>query len=109
MLGQPDLLNTLREEILAVVSRHIQLDPDKVSVKLDRGKTGAGVYPVVLVSYAIACSTYDDAETAKTVKSYLEYVSSEDGQKVAGEAGAAPMPTSAVDTAKKALENIETA
>lgn len=79
------------------------------SVKLDRGKTGAGVYPVVLVSYAIACSTYDDAETAKTVKSYLEYVSSEDGQKVAGEAGAAPMPTSAVDTAKKALENIETA
>ena len=35
--GQPDLLATLREEILAVVSRHIQLDPDKVTVKLDRG------------------------------------------------------------------------
>jgi cell division topological specificity factor len=30
---------TLREEILAVVSRHIQLDPEKVTVKLDRGKT----------------------------------------------------------------------
>ena len=39
LLGQPDLLVTLREEILAVVSRHIQLDPDKVTVKLDRGKT----------------------------------------------------------------------
>ncbi|MBR1209412.1 cell division topological specificity factor MinE [Bradyrhizobium sp. JYMT SZCCT0180] len=35
--GQPDLLATLREEILAVVSKHIQLDPDKVTVKLDRG------------------------------------------------------------------------
>jgi cell division topological specificity factor len=37
--GQPDLLATLREEILAVVSRHIQLDPDKVTVRLDRGTT----------------------------------------------------------------------
>ena len=35
--GQPDLLATLREEILAVVSKHIQLDPEKVTVKLDRG------------------------------------------------------------------------
>jgi cell division topological specificity factor len=36
--GQPDLLGLLREEILAVVSRHIVLDPDKVIVKMDRGK-----------------------------------------------------------------------
>jgi cell division topological specificity factor len=39
LLGQSDLLVTLREEILAVVSKHIKLDPDKVIVKLDRGKT----------------------------------------------------------------------
>ncbi len=38
LLGQSDLLVTLREEILAVVSKHIQLDPDKVMVKLERGK-----------------------------------------------------------------------
>ena len=36
--GQPDLLMQLREEILAVVSRHVTLDPDKVIVKMDRGK-----------------------------------------------------------------------
>ena len=36
--GQPDLLGVLREEILAVVSRHITLDPDKVIVKMDRGQ-----------------------------------------------------------------------
>ena len=36
--GVPDLLETLREEILAVVSRHIVLDPDKVIVRMDRGK-----------------------------------------------------------------------
>ena len=37
--GQPDLLGMLREEILAVISRHVTLDPDKVVVKMDRGKS----------------------------------------------------------------------
>ncbi len=36
MRGQPDLLVRLRDEILAVVSRHVVLDPDKVIVKMDR-------------------------------------------------------------------------
>ena len=36
--GQPDLLMKLREEILAVISRHVVLDPDKVLVRMDRGK-----------------------------------------------------------------------
>jgi cell division topological specificity factor len=35
MRGQPDLLVRLREEILAVVSRHVVLDPDKVIVRMD--------------------------------------------------------------------------
>jgi cell division topological specificity factor len=36
--GQPDLLLMLREEILTVVSRHMTVDPDKVQVRMDRGK-----------------------------------------------------------------------
>jgi len=35
--GQPDLLEVLRAEILAVVSRHIVLDPEKIVVRMDRG------------------------------------------------------------------------
>jgi cell division topological specificity factor len=35
--GQPDLLETLRAEILATVSRHISLDPEKIIVQMDRG------------------------------------------------------------------------
>jgi cell division topological specificity factor len=35
--GQPDLLNVLRSEILAVVAKHISLEPDKVQVRMDRG------------------------------------------------------------------------
>lgn len=37
--SQPDLLSVLREEILAVISRHVSFDPDKVQIKLDRGKS----------------------------------------------------------------------
>ena len=35
--GQPDLLELLRAEILAVVSRHVTIDPEKITVKMDRG------------------------------------------------------------------------
>ena len=35
--SQIDLFNVLREEILAVVSRHVNVDPDKVQITVDRG------------------------------------------------------------------------
>jgi cell division topological specificity factor len=35
--GQPDLLELLRAEILATVSRHVSLDPEKVIVRMERG------------------------------------------------------------------------
>ena len=36
---QPDLLGILREEILGVIARHVAFEPDKVQIKLDRGKS----------------------------------------------------------------------
>jgi cell division topological specificity factor len=35
--GQSDLLNTLREEILAVITRHVAVDCDTVQIRMDRG------------------------------------------------------------------------
>ena len=35
--SQSDLLSVLREEILAVVAKHISLDPDKVRISMERG------------------------------------------------------------------------
>lgn len=79
------------------------------AVELDRGEAGEGVYPVVLVSYAIACTEYKDPETAGTVKSYLEYVISEDGQEAAEEAvGSAPLSDEATTNARTALDQIAT-
>jgi cell division topological specificity factor len=39
--NDPDLLGVLREEILAVIAKHVNLDPEKVQVKLERGNTVA--------------------------------------------------------------------
>jgi cell division topological specificity factor len=36
--GRSDLLAVLQEEILAVITRHISVDRDKVHIKLDREK-----------------------------------------------------------------------
>ena len=35
--GQNDLVAVLREEILAVIAKHVHVDRDKVQVKMDRG------------------------------------------------------------------------
>lgn len=39
MVGQSDLIAVLREEILAVIGKHVQLDPDKVHVRMERTET----------------------------------------------------------------------
>ncbi|HVY57981.1 MAG TPA: cell division topological specificity factor MinE [Xanthobacteraceae bacterium] len=36
--GQSDLIAVLRDEILAVVARHVCVEPDKVQVKMERGE-----------------------------------------------------------------------
>ena len=36
-IGQSDLVALLREEILAVIAKHVEIDRDKVKVKMDSG------------------------------------------------------------------------
>jgi cell division topological specificity factor len=38
-VGGVDLLALLRDEIIAAIAKHVTLDPDKVQVKIDRGKS----------------------------------------------------------------------
>jgi cell division topological specificity factor len=35
--GKPDLVSILREEIVAVVAKHVTIERDKVQVRIDRG------------------------------------------------------------------------
>lgn len=96
-------------KILDSAKRTEESSKTDYAVELDRGKAGEGVYPVVLVSYAIACTDYDDPEKAATTKAYLEYAASEDGQKAAEKAaGSAPLSEAATKNATDALGQIKT-
>ena len=37
--SQPDLVSVLREEIMAVIAKHVQVDQDYLKVSVDRGDT----------------------------------------------------------------------
>jgi len=66
-----------------------------IAIDVDRTTTEAGAYPLILVSYVIACPTYAKADDATLAKSFLSYVVSSDGQAKAAEAaGSAPLPSS---------------
>ena len=83
------------EAAAAVVasSPRVEGRPDgSLALEIARDTTDSGNYPVVLVTYSLACKTYDDAEQAALVKAFLEYIASEDGQAASQEAaGSAPI------------------
>ena len=82
---------------------------NRVVVKINHATKAKGAYPIVLVSYDIACPAYKDANTAKFVKSWLTYVTSDEGQKTASSAaGSAPLPSNIVEKVAKSIEAIKT-
>ncbi|MEU4160332.1 phosphate ABC transporter substrate-binding protein PstS [Actinoplanes sp. NPDC026670] len=61
-----------------------------LALSLDYATTTPGAYPIVLVTYEIACSK--GSPKAKEVQAFLKYTSSTEGQKELGELGYAPLP-----------------
>jgi phosphate transport system substrate-binding protein len=63
-----------------------------MATDIDRTATAKGDYPLMLVSYLLACQSYDDSTTADSVKKYLTYIVSSEGQQAAASsAGSAPL------------------
>ncbi|MEC5186019.1 phosphate transport system substrate-binding protein [Cryobacterium sp. MP_3.1] len=82
-------------------------NPNDLVVDVDRTSTAPGVYPLVLVSYLIACEDYPDADQAELVAAYLAYVASPDGQAAAAEsAGSAPLSADFSDRVLEAVASI---
>jgi phosphate transport system substrate-binding protein len=80
-----------------------------LAITLDRTSAEAGVYPIVLVSYMIACEEYVDAAVAPIVKGFLQYVASPEGQDAAAAAaGNAPISDSLRDKVNAAIDLIVT-
>ena len=65
---------------------------DDVALDIDYATTEPGAYPIVLVTYEIACSK--GSAKAAAIKGFLTYTSSTGGQTALGELGYAPLPES---------------
>lgn len=66
---------------------------DELDFAYDLRRDVPGTYPIVLVSYHVACVQYADAETARLVSDFLAYVVSAEGQDAAHTtSGSAPLP-----------------
>lgn len=80
-----------------------------LAIKIDRTTTEAGAYPLILISYSIACEEYVDATAAPIVKAYLSYAASAEGQDAAASAtGSAPISDALRDQVNAAIELIVT-
>lgn len=56
--GNAELITMLREEVLAVVARHVSVDPERVRVKMERGS------PVSTLEFEIEISGLPEAKAA---------------------------------------------
>ncbi|GAA3597693.1 phosphate ABC transporter substrate-binding protein PstS [Klugiella xanthotipulae] len=79
-----------------------------LAITIDRTTTEANTYPLVLVSYIIACQEYSDPNTASIVSSYLNFIASPEGQKEAADkAGSAPISDSLSEKVTAAIGTIK--
>ncbi|WP_137994355.1 phosphate ABC transporter substrate-binding protein PstS [Streptomyces vilmorinianum] len=76
----------------AIAAAKVKGTGSDLALSLDYATKAEGAYPLVLVTYEIACDKGNKAETLPTLKAFLNYAISEDGQKVLSDAGYAPMP-----------------
>ena len=81
-------------------------EANDLAYSLDR--TSDGVYPAVLVSYAIVCQTYKDAAVGTLVKDYVTYITSAAGQtSAATAAGSAPLSSALQAKVKTAIDSVK--
>ena len=79
-----------------------------LAIQINRKDTTKGAWPLVLVSYVIACQEYKDSAKADLVKGYVDYIVSEAAQKAAAEqAGSAPLSSDLASKVSKAAATIK--
>lgn len=83
--------------------------PNRVVLDVNHTTDVEGAYPIVLVSYDVACPAYRDENTARFAKSWLGYVVSDAGQRQAMRAtGSAALPRNIASLVRQSVDAIET-
>ncbi len=78
----------------AVEAATIEGSGNDLALKLDYTTKAEGAYPLILVTYEIACEQGTPADKLALVKGFLTYTSSPEGQTILADLGYAPLPES---------------
>lgn len=79
-----------------------------IAYTIDRTSTDPSTYPILLVSYLIGCTQYDDSNTTAIIKGYFGYIISADGQQAAADAaGSAPLSAAVTEKIQPAVDAIQ--
>ncbi len=89
--GQPVELTTANATT-GLSSAKVTGQGNNLTLSIDYATTAANAYPIVLVTYEIACSKGLAADQAGLVKSFLQYTSSPAAQNILPDAGYVPLP-----------------
>ena len=77
-----------------------------LALKLDYATKAAGAYPIILVTYEIACTKGLPAEKTALVKSFLSYFASTEGQASLTDLNYAPLPDEIRTKVDAAIQSI---
>lgn len=77
-----------------------------LALKLDYATKAPGAYPIILVTYEIACTKGLPAEKTALVKSFLSYFVSKDGQSSLTDLNYAPLPAEIQTKVEAAIQAI---
>ena len=81
-----------------------------IVIDIARDTTKAGEYPVVLVSYSLACTKYTDPAKGALVKAFLTYAASEAGQQASAKnAGSSPITAELRAEVQASIDKIDAA
>lgn len=81
---------------------------NRIIIDINHKTAATGAYPIVLVSYDIACPIYRDENTARFAKSWLGYITGKAGQDQAKNAtGSAPLPENIAQYVRASIDAIE--
>ncbi len=78
-----------------------------LAIDVDRTPDVAGAYPIVLISYQIACTRYATQAEADLVKDFIGFAASQEGQaRAAAVAGTAPLSAQRSEAIEASLQSI---
>ncbi|MER7679360.1 phosphate ABC transporter substrate-binding protein PstS [Streptomyces sp. NPDC096934] len=90
----------------AIATAEVKGTGNDLSLGLNYKPTEEGAYPLTLVTYEIVCEKGNKADTLPATKAFLNYIASEDGQKLLTDAQYAPIPAEIITKVRAAVSNL---